>query len=87
MVANAVSTILDRMIEPQSPNLTPDAARALLSIQFPDAERIRMSKLVEKAGLGSLNAAEKEELDGYMEVGLLIDLLQSKARLSLKRHV
>jgi hypothetical protein len=45
-----------------------------------------MAELATKARQGVLSAQEKEVLDGFIEVGLLIDLLQSKARLSLQTH-
>ena len=84
MVANAASAILERVIQPRSPDLSPEAARAFLRFQFRDADRARMTELATKANQGSISPTEREELDGFMEVGLLIDLLQSKARLSLK---
>lgn len=86
MVANAASAILNRVIDPLSPDLSPDAARAFLRIGFRESDRAQMAELATKARQGVLSAQEKEDLDGFIEVGLLIDLLQSKARLSLQTH-
>jgi hypothetical protein len=86
MVANAASAILERVIQPRTPDLTPEAARGLLQLQFSPTDHARMTELTTRAREGRLTADEQEELDAYVEVGLLIDLLQSKARLSLKGH-
>jgi hypothetical protein len=83
MVANAVSTILERVFEPGTPNLPPEAARSFLQIRFSDADTARMTTLATKGRQGGLTAEERDELEGYLQVGMLIDLLQSKARISL----
>ncbi len=61
------------------------AARALLKIDFEEADRQRMRDLLHKAQEGALSAAEREEIDGYERVGHLLDLLHSKARVALNR--
>jgi hypothetical protein len=84
MVASAASTILDRVIDPHNPDLSPEAAHAFLRIRFRQTDHERMTELTTKSREGNISESEREELEGYMEVGLLIDLLQSKARISLK---
>jgi hypothetical protein len=44
-----------------------------------------MHVLAVKNQEGKLTGQEEAELQGYLHVGLLLDLLRSKARLSLKR--
>jgi len=44
-----------------------------------------MNVLAAKARQGTLSADEAEQLDNYRGVGRLLELLQSKARVSLKR--
>lgn len=44
-----------------------------------------MNELAEKARSGSLAVEEQEELDNYRQVGQLLEVLKSKARLSLKK--
>ena len=44
-----------------------------------------MNSLAAKAREGTLSAKEVAQLDNYRDVGRLLELLQSKARLSLKR--
>jgi hypothetical protein len=61
------------------------AAESILRFDFPPADSRRMNSLAAKSRKGSLSAAEETELEHYREVGRLLELLQSKARLSLKR--
>jgi hypothetical protein len=77
--------ILARTIRPDNANLSEDAARSLLAFQLTDADRHRVNQLAEKARDGSLSEQERAELDEYERVASLLELLQSKARLSLKR--
>jgi hypothetical protein len=44
-----------------------------------------MNLLASKARQGSLNVRQEAELENYRQVGRLLELLQSKARLSLKK--
>lgn len=80
------AAILARLVEPGNPNLSPDAARSLLQLEFPEADRQRMNELAAKARAGTLVGAEAEELDDYLHIGHLLALLQAKARASLKKH-
>jgi hypothetical protein len=77
--------ILSRVIAPEEPTLSPEAARALLSLSFPQQDRERMNQLAEKAREGKLTEKERVEIESYERVGHVIGLLQSKARRSLKQ--
>ena len=44
-----------------------------------------MNALTAKKRRGTLSANEAQQLDNYRDVGWLLKLLQSKARVSLKR--
>jgi len=46
-----------------------------------------MNALAEKDRRGTLTETEQRELQGYIMVGYLLDLLHSKARLALKQTV
>jgi uncharacterized protein YnzC (UPF0291/DUF896 family) len=61
-----------------------EAANSILQITFPTADIERMNLLAQKAGKGDLSPDESIELDNYRHVGRLIEVLKSKARLSLK---
>jgi hypothetical protein len=76
--------ILGRVIEPGRPTLDPRAARAILALDFSDADKERMRQLSAKARAGTLTPPEQVEIDNYERVGHLLNILQSKARRSLK---
>jgi hypothetical protein len=77
------SGILTRAIQPDNRNLSPTAARALLRIQLHPDDRERLHELLVKNQDGALTADEHAELHSYLHVGLMLDLLQAKARAAL----
>lgn len=83
---NDEAAILRRVVQPRNGNLTKTAARALLGWNFADEDRSRMNELVVRNQRGTLTAEELAELHGYLRVGAFLDLMHSKARLSLKRQ-
>ena len=76
--------ILSRVLEPDKSSLSPAAARDLLALDFSPADKERMRELSAKAREGTLTAAEQAETNNYERVGRLLNILQSKARRSLK---
>jgi hypothetical protein len=84
-VPDREAAILGRLIRPERDDLSPDAARSILKLDFDDADRARMHELALKAQEGSLTAADEAELASYRGVGRLLDLMRSKARQSLRR--
>jgi hypothetical protein len=82
---NGEAAILGRLIRPERDDLSPDAARSILKLDFEDDDRVRMHELAVKAQHGTLTATEEAELVSYRGVGRLLELMRSKARLSLKR--
>ena len=79
-------TILDRLIRAEQAGFSAAAARSILKIDFEPGDRERMHQLAVKAQDGTLTAAEQAETDAYEIIGHLLDLMHSKARLSLKRR-
>ena len=75
--------VLERTVQPGKADLPPDAARYFLELRFADADRARMNALAGKARAGSLASDEETELANYMQLGWFLDLVKSKARLSL----
>ncbi len=57
-----------------------------LKLDFDPTDRDRMHELAARGQEGSLSKAEEEELDSYRRIGYFVDLMRSKARLSLKQH-
>jgi hypothetical protein len=78
--------MLARAFDAGKGDLPEAVARVLLQARLPDADMRRMVQLGEQAQAGSLTAAERSEAEAYDRVGLIIELLQSRARLSLKRN-
>jgi len=76
--------IWSRTIIPDVGDLTPEAAREWLRLRFsePDIERVR--ELSHKANMGQLTTDQEQELDSYLNVVQTLELLQAKARLSLR---
>ena len=68
----------------QKNELSPEAAELLLAIDFGEQDRQRMLQLAERSEAGALTAEEKIEFDGYLHLGNLLAVLQSKARVAVK---
>lgn len=83
--APSEADILSRVIRPERGIWTKEVAEAVLEFDFPRTDVERMNALAGKARAGSLTPPEEAELENYRHVGRLLELLQSKARLSLKR--
>jgi hypothetical protein len=76
--------VFSRIFEPEKPNLSPEAARSILQLDFKSDDRDRMNALSAKARLGTLTRQENEDLDTFIQVGPLLAIMQSKARRSPK---
>jgi hypothetical protein len=72
--------ILQRLLNQDAPEFTPDAARFFLSLSFAADDVDRMNELSSKASEGTLTEEEQQELDSYEGVGHLLGILKSKAR-------
>jgi hypothetical protein len=79
------SAIWGRVVNPEQADLSPEAARAILELDFDADDHQRMGELSAKARQGDLTAEEREEMDEYLRVGSELAVLQSKARMSLQR--
>jgi HNH endonuclease len=76
------AAILGRLIRPEEDDLSPEAARSILKLDFDAHDHARMHELISKAQQGSLSPADEAELSSYRGVGRLLDILRSKARCS-----
>jgi hypothetical protein len=77
---NTEAAILARIIRSEERQLTPEAARYLLSMKLPSGDEDRVNELSAKARAGSLTEAETQKLDSYLHIGSLLAVMQSKAR-------
>jgi len=82
---NTEAAILARIIQTDERELTPDAARYLLSMRLPSSDEDRVNELSAKARAGSLTEVESQELDSYLHIGSLLAAMQSTARRLLKQ--
>lgn len=76
--------ILARAVEPQTGDWSREAADAIGRVKLSEFDTQRVNDLAAKAREGTLSADERSELDEYERVASLIELLQSKARRSVK---
>jgi hypothetical protein len=76
--------ILTRTITPEKGDLPVEAARSILRFRLAPADGERVNALAARARAGTLTAEERAELDEYERITCLLELMQSKARLSLK---
>ena len=74
-----------RAIQPDKGDLSPEAAREWLRLRLSNADMERIRELSQKADDGVLTPDEERELDTYLTVGSVLELLQAKARLSLSK--
>jgi hypothetical protein len=85
MTIKTGTRILQGLLQPRRADLSPEAARSILRLDFPAADHRRVEALSAKASTGNLTDAERSQLDEYLRVANLLAILQSKARLSLQR--
>jgi hypothetical protein len=76
---NPVYSILNRLLDPITQCLTPEAARKLVDLRADAAVQNRVDELADKSTAGSLTAEEKSEYETYITANTLIGILQSKA--------
>jgi hypothetical protein len=83
--ANREAAVWARLMQSQTNALSPEAAEYLLSIELPKSDRSRMEQLAERSEAGTLTEEERAEFEGYLHVGNLLAVMQSKARVALGR--
>jgi len=77
--------IMSDVIAPERGDLPPDVAASILRWKFTDRAIARMPELAARNNRGSITQPEREELDKYLRVGSFINVVQAKARVSLRR--
>ena len=77
------SEILADVLASDEGDLTSDTARSILRWRFSEEATTRISRLAERNQKGTISSEEREQLDQFLRVGTLINLLQAKARRSL----
>ncbi|HQU41487.1 MAG TPA: hypothetical protein PK867_01690 [Pirellulales bacterium] len=77
------SEILADVIAPDQGDLAAEVAQSVLRWKFTDRALARMNDLAGRNNKGTITAQERQDLEKYLRVGNLINILQAKARLSL----
>ena len=83
--ADSELAIWERVFVPDARHITPEQARYLLDVRFPQADLDRINELSAKADAGTLKSEEKVELERYIHVGHLLSILKAKIRGRLKK--
>ena len=81
-IPNDEVAILARAVDSANWKLTRDAAQALVDLALADDDKRRMDELAKKTRDGELTP--DDEIDNYRQVGGLIELVKTKARLFLR---
>ncbi len=76
--------ILSRLVFPDKDEISTEAAQAMLTIRFEQADLDRIHVLVVKGQDDKLSPRERTELENYRRVSFLLDLMHSKARQIIK---
>lgn len=74
---------LDRLLDPVSRCLTPEAARALVNLRADPSIQARLDELADRNTENRLSPEEREQYDLYLSTVSVITVLQSKARMIL----
>ena len=84
-VARAQAAIWTRLFQSVEPALAAEVARAILALDFPPEDKAHLRILAAKARAGELTELEQAELDTYGQLGSIVSILKSKARVALRK--
>lgn len=76
--------ILNEVVGPSRRDLAPEAAKSILALKFSGPTTTRIRSLLRANNRGTISSVERIELERYLRVGQLLDLLHAKARLTLE---
>jgi hypothetical protein len=82
----AAPTTVSRLLDDLGGCLTPGVARNIVQLRARPEDQARVDQLAAKANEGRLTAAERAEYEAYVSTSHFIAMLQSKARVLLKRR-
>jgi hypothetical protein len=84
--ATITQSALDRLLDPLSRSLSPEAARSIVGLTIEPEVLDRIDELAERCNEGLLTEAERAEYAGYVEGAEILALIKLKARRSLAAH-
>ena len=77
--------VLTRMFAEDAPPMTPEAAEWILRLRFADPDHERYQRLSDQSKEPGFTEAQAAELEEILDAADLLALLQSRARLTLRR--
>ena len=77
--------ILADVIGADDPSLPLEAARSILGLKFNAEATERINELLDKNRQDQISPTGRSDLDKFLRVGQFINLLQAKARTTLKQ--
>jgi hypothetical protein len=78
--------ILERVINRDLADFSPEVARQILSLDFPAADHARYAELSARASDGTLTDEERSELEDYLDINDFLMIIKTKAEMSLRRR-
>lgn len=85
--SSSTVAIFARLFDPDRIELSPDLAAMLLKITFDQQDRDRMHELAARNREAGLTPEEEAELDSYLQVGCLLDVMHARARVAQRKSV
>lgn len=82
---NCEADIWLRTMLPDEREILPEEAGRILKLRLSARDLARAEELGDKANAGVLTSEEADELHYYLTVGRTLELMQARARLTLKR--
>lgn len=82
---NTQAMILSRALATAAEFMSEELARYLLTVKLDPVDESRANELAAKAREGSLSANEQAEIDEYLRVGRVMEILRIRARQTLGR--
>jgi hypothetical protein len=79
-------SLLDRLLDPVTQALSPEAARRLVELRADKVAQDRIDELADKCTEGQLNADERAEYESLVNAANVIAILQAKAKVLLSRN-
>ena len=79
------ATVLSRALETKGGSVPPEGARFILGLGIRDKDKKRMLKLLAKQQKGPITAAERDEIESYVQADNVLSILKAQAILALKQ--
>lgn len=78
------SEILSDVLAPDQGDLAPEVAKTILRWKFSEGAVAQIERLATRNRNGTITPEERDQLQRFLRVGSLVNLLQAKARISLR---